>query len=108
MHYNMYMYVILSHIVLHIHIHVLHNVTVLVSYYREWMDSQPGLISSVVYTYLSLLPLHAGPSLANLREQETQMTISLIRTRVLQLEFNSFTQTLSLSLSLSLFLRLLQ
>ena len=71
------------------------------------MDSQPGLISSVVYTYLSLLPLHAGPSLANLREQETQMTISLIRTRVLvelfytnSLSFPPFSLSLSLSLSL--------
>ena len=27
------------------------------------MDSQPGLISSVVYTYLSLLPFHVGPTL---------------------------------------------
>ena len=59
------------------------------------MDSQPGLISSVIYTYLSLLPFHVGPSLANLKEQETQMTVSLIRTRVRQLE-------LSLSLFLSL------
>ena len=68
------------------------------------MDSQPGLISSVVYTYLSLLPLHAGPSLANLREQETQMTISLIRTRVLVELFytNSLSSSPLLSLSLSL------
>ena len=46
------------------------------------MDSQPGLISSVVYTYLSLLPFHVGPTLANLKEQEAHMCISLIRTRV--------------------------
>ena len=50
--------------------------------YRDWMDSQPGLISSVVYTYLSLLPFHVSPTLANLKDQETQTCISLIRTRV--------------------------
>ena len=49
---------------------------------RDWMDAQPGLISSVVYTYLSLIPSHVSPSLANLKEQESQMCVSLIRTRV--------------------------
>lgn len=51
--------------------------------YRDWMDAQPGLISSVVYTYLSLIPFHVSPSLANLKDQETQMCVSLIRTRVI-------------------------
>ena len=49
---------------------------------RDWLDGQPGLISSVMYTYLSLLPCHAFPALSNLRDQETQLCLSLIRTRV--------------------------
>ena len=45
---------------------------------REWMDSQPDLISSVVYTYmyLSLLPFHVGPTLANLKEQEAHVYLT--------------------------------
>jgi len=48
---------------------------------RDWLESQPALVSSVVYTYLSLLPGHMSPSLANLREQEAQLCVSLIRNR---------------------------
>ena len=40
--------------------------------FRDWLDSQPGLISSVVYTYLSLIPCHAPPALTNLRDQEVR------------------------------------
>ena len=52
---------------------------------RDWLESQPALVSSVVYTYLSLLPGHMSPSLANLREQEAQLCVSLIRNRVREL-----------------------
>ena len=66
----------------HVHVHFALSLFYCTCMPREWMDSQPGLISSVVYTYLSLLPFHGGPSLTNLREQEIHMCVSLIRTRV--------------------------
>ena len=62
-----------THTPIHTHTHT----------HREWVDAQPGLVSSVVYSYLSLIPSHFSPSLTNLREQEAEMCVSFIRTRVL-------------------------
>ena len=50
--------------------------------FREWLEAQPGLISSVVYTYLSIIPCYVGQTFSNLREQTAHMCVNFIRTRV--------------------------
>lgn len=62
-------------------IYIAENLMCILMDNRDWLDSQPGLISSVVYTYLSLIPCHTLPTLTSLREQEVQFCVTLIRTR---------------------------
>ncbi|XP_065897464.1 integrator complex subunit 3-like [Dysidea avara] len=49
--------------------------------FRSWLDSQPALISSVVYTYLSLIPDHVSSSLASLRDEEVSFCASLLQNK---------------------------
>eukprot|EP00731_Ephydatia_muelleri_P012110 Em0006g1004a len=48
---------------------------------RSWLESQPALVDSVLYTYLSLIPSHFTAKLATLREQETGLCVSLLRSK---------------------------
>ena len=52
------------------------------SSHRDWLESQPALVMSVVYSYLSILPAHSISPLTNLREEETQLCVSLLRDKV--------------------------
>ena len=49
---------------------------------RKWLESQSGLVESVVFTYLSLIPYHTSSQLAGLRHQEAKFCVSLIRDNV--------------------------
>ena len=49
---------------------------------RSWLESQPALIASVVYTYLSLIPDHMNSSFANLRDEEISLCASLLQNKV--------------------------
>ena len=46
------------------------------------MEGQSALVTSVLYTYLSLLCWHTTPGLADLKELETQLCVSLLRSKV--------------------------
>lgn len=49
---------------------------------RSWVENQPPLVASIVYTYLSLLPAHiSSPSLCQLQDSEIELIISLIRNK---------------------------
>ena len=48
---------------------------------RLWLDKNPIMISTSVYTYLRLIMDHANGSLNNLRQKEVDFAISLLRER---------------------------
>ncbi|KAH8241921.1 hypothetical protein KR032_009233 [Drosophila birchii] len=49
--------------------------------YRTWLESNPFLVQSTVYSYVRLIEDHANPALMPLRQKEVKFTISLIRER---------------------------
>ncbi|GBP11638.1 Integrator complex subunit 3 homolog, partial [Eumeta japonica] len=53
--------------------------------YRPWLESQPFLIQTVVYSYVRLIEDHASPGLTPLRHKEVKFVISLIRDRFLDI-----------------------
>lgn len=48
---------------------------------RSWLEKDPFLIGTVVYTYTRLLEDHHGPQFFNLQKKEVSFVISLIRDR---------------------------
>lgn len=46
---------------------------------RSWLEKFPILMSTVIYTYLRLIVDHGSPALATLRQQEVDLTVSLLR-----------------------------
>lgn len=53
--------------------------------YRAWLESQPFIIQTVVYSYVRLIEDHASPALNTLRQKEVKFVISLIRDRFLDI-----------------------
>ncbi|XP_043069639.1 integrator complex subunit 3 homolog [Drosophila bipectinata] len=49
--------------------------------YRTWLEGNPFLVQSAVYSYVRLIEDHANPALMALRQKEVKFTISLIRDR---------------------------
>ncbi|KAH8362458.1 hypothetical protein KR084_004829 [Drosophila pseudotakahashii] len=49
--------------------------------FRTWLESNPFLVQSTVYSYVRLIEDHANPALMPLRQKEVKFTISLIRER---------------------------
>ncbi|XP_030386762.1 integrator complex subunit 3 homolog isoform X2 [Scaptodrosophila lebanonensis] len=49
--------------------------------YRSWLETNPFLVQSVVYSYVRLIEDHANPALSTLRQKEVKFTVSLIRDR---------------------------
>ncbi|XP_034667425.1 integrator complex subunit 3 homolog [Drosophila subobscura] len=49
--------------------------------YRAWLEANPFLVQSTVYSYVRLIEDHANPALISLRQKEVKFTISLIRER---------------------------
>ncbi|KAH8272175.1 hypothetical protein KR018_005668 [Drosophila ironensis] len=49
--------------------------------YRTWLEGNPFLVQSAVYSYVRLIEDHANPALLPLRQKEVKFTISLIRDR---------------------------
>ncbi|KAH8240296.1 hypothetical protein KR038_007545 [Drosophila bunnanda] len=49
--------------------------------YRTWLEGNPFLVQSTVYSYVRLIEDHANPALMPLRQKEVKFTISLIRER---------------------------
>lgn len=48
---------------------------------RTWLQKDPFLVGTVVYTYTRLLEDHHAPQFSNLQKKETSFVISLIRDR---------------------------
>lgn len=68
--------------------------------HRSWLEKDPFLVGTVVYTYTRLLEDHHGPQFSNLQKKEVSFVISLIRDRfgdVMQLgrEFVRLLQNIS-------------
>uniref|UniRef100_A0A1Q3G233 SOSS complex subunit A homolog n=1 Tax=Culex tarsalis TaxID=7177 RepID=A0A1Q3G233_CULTA len=49
--------------------------------HRAWLEKDPFLVGTVVYTYTRLLEDHHGPQFASLQKKEISFVISLIRER---------------------------
>ncbi|KRG03806.1 integrator complex subunit 3 homolog isoform X1 [Drosophila mojavensis] len=49
--------------------------------YRAWLETNPFLVQSSVYSFVRLIEDHANPALISLRQKEVKFTISLIRDR---------------------------
>lgn len=49
--------------------------------YRTWLEGNPFLVQSAVYSYVRLIEDHANPALMALRQKEVKFTITLIRDR---------------------------
>ncbi|XP_041673987.1 integrator complex subunit 3 homolog isoform X3 [Drosophila eugracilis] len=49
--------------------------------FRTWLEGNPFLVQSTVYSYVRLIEDHANPALMPLRQKEVKFTISLIRER---------------------------
>ncbi|KAM8714880.1 hypothetical protein ACLKA7_002001 [Drosophila subpalustris] len=49
--------------------------------YRAWLETNPFLVQSTVYSFVRLIEDHANPALLPLRQKEVKFTISLIRDR---------------------------
>ncbi|XP_043064776.1 integrator complex subunit 3 homolog isoform X2 [Drosophila ficusphila] len=49
--------------------------------YRTWLEGNPFLVQSTVYSYVRIIEDHANPALMPLRQKEVKFTISLIRER---------------------------
>lgn len=46
---------------------------------RVWLDKNPGLVPTVVFTYLRVITDHGNPSLSVLRQRESEFCVSLLR-----------------------------
>ncbi|XP_041566080.1 integrator complex subunit 3 homolog isoform X5 [Drosophila elegans] len=49
--------------------------------YRTWLEGNPFLVQSTVYSFVRLIEDHANPALMPLRQKEVKFIISLIRER---------------------------
>ncbi|XP_070855083.1 integrator complex subunit 3 homolog isoform X3 [Drosophila suzukii] len=49
--------------------------------FRAWLENNPFLVQSAVYSFVRLIEDHANPALMPLRQKEVKFTISLIRER---------------------------
>jgi len=49
--------------------------------FRTWLETNPFLVQSTVYSFVRLIEDHANPALLSLRQKEVKFTISLIRER---------------------------
>ncbi|EDV59943.1 integrator complex subunit 3 homolog [Drosophila erecta] len=49
--------------------------------FRTWLEGNPFLVQSTVYSFVRLIEDHANPALMSLRQKEVKFTISLIRER---------------------------
>ncbi|XP_043276838.1 integrator complex subunit 3 isoform X2 [Venturia canescens] len=49
---------------------------------RPWLDKNPLLVASIVYSYLRLIEDHSAPHLAALRQKEITFLVTLIRERM--------------------------
>ncbi|XP_052795999.1 integrator complex subunit 3-like [Mya arenaria] len=47
--------------------------------YRSWLDKFPGLVPTVIYTFLRVIVYHTGQIFHNLRQREAEFTASLLR-----------------------------
>ncbi|WAR00982.1 INT3-like protein [Mya arenaria] len=47
--------------------------------YRSWLDKFPGLVPTVIYTFLRVIVDHTGQIFHNLRQREAEFTASLLR-----------------------------
>ncbi|XP_050400889.1 integrator complex subunit 3 [Patella vulgata] len=52
--------------------------------HRSWLEKQPGLIPSVIYTFLRVMLDHCLPGLAAVRQKETDLCILLLREKFVE------------------------
>lgn len=57
------------------------NLLKLLQEHRGWLDKNPVLVATIVYTYLRLIVDHFSPQLRDLRQKEVDFVISLLRER---------------------------
>ncbi|XP_068139940.1 integrator complex subunit 3 homolog isoform X1 [Drosophila tropicalis] len=65
----------------HKNLYLVENLLDIFIEYRSWLETNPFLVQSIIYSYVRLIEDHSNPALATLRQKEVNFTISLIRDR---------------------------